>query len=193
MLVLWWAAHHRDHHRYTDQPGDLHSPRREGFWYSHIGWIFNGTKATNFDRIKDFAKFPELVWLNTHERKVIWLLGTLTALFFGWSGLFVGFFVSTLLVWHVTFCINSLAHVFGSQPFVTGDDSRNNPILAILAMGEGWHNNHHYHQSSVRQGFRWWQFDSTYWLLRLLAAVGLVWDLKEPPAALTRGWSIAAP
>lgn len=180
--VLWWAAHHRDHHRHSDKPGDVHSPRREGFFYAHIGWIFNGTGATKMERIKDFARFPELVWLNKHERKVSWGLGTLTWLLFGWPGLFIGFFLSTVLVWHITFCINSLAHVFGTRTYDTDDDSRNNVVLALLTLGEGWHNNHHYHQSSTRQGFRWYEIDITYGILKVLSWLGIVWDLKEPPA-----------
>ncbi len=185
--ALWWAAHHRDHHRYSDQAGDVHSPRREGFFYAHLGWILNGTRATKLDRIRDFARFPELVWLNTHERKVPWVLGILTLIVFGWPGLFIGFFLSTVLVWHITFCINSVAHVLGTRPYDTQDDSRNNFVLALLTLGEGWHNNHHFHQASARQGFRWWQIDITYMVLKMLSWVGLVWDIKEPPARVLEG------
>ncbi len=180
--VLWWAAHHRDHHRLSDQPGDVHSPRLDGFLYAHMGWIFNGTRQTKLERIRDFARFPELVWLNRHERKVTWGFATLIWLIWSWEGLCVGFFLSTVLVWHATFCINSLAHVLGTQPYDTGDDSRNNAVLALLTLGEGWHNNHHYHQSSARQGFLWWQVDITYMILKALSWIGVVWDLKEPPA-----------
>jgi len=180
--VLWWAAHHRDHHRYSDQQGDVHSPRREGFWYAHMGWILNGTNETKLDRVKDFARYPELVWLNRHERKITWALGALVYFLFGWPALFIGFFLSTVLVWHITFCINSVAHVLGSRRYETSDDSRNNVVLALLTLGEGWHNNHHHHQASTRQGFMWWEIDITYMILKALSWVGLVWDLKEPPA-----------
>lgn len=180
--ALWWAAHHRDHHRYSDQPGDVHSPRREGFWYAHMGWIFNGTDKVKWERIKDFARYPELVWLDRHERYVPWVLGAVVTLLFGWPGLFVGFFLSTAVLYHATFCINSLAHVLGTRRYETSDDSRNNFVLALLTLGEGWHNNHHYHQASARQGFRWWEIDLTYYALKVLSWLGIVWDIKEPPA-----------
>jgi stearoyl-CoA desaturase (Delta-9 desaturase) len=105
----------------------------------------------------------------------------------GWSGLVVGFFWSTVAVWHATFSINSLAHVSGRRRYVTGDDSRNNWWLAILTMGEGWHNNHHAYQSSARQGFRWWEFDPTFYILKLLSWARIVGDLQAPPATVLRG------
>jgi len=115
------------------------------------------------------------------------VLGTATYLALGWSGLFVGFFLSTVLFWHSTFFINSLAHVFGTRPYRSGDDSRNNFLLAILTLGEGWHNNHHYYQASTRQGFHWWQIDITYYVLKTLSFVGIVWDIREPPADVVSG------
>ena len=105
---------------------------------------------------------------------IAWLIG-------GWSGLVVGFIWSTIAVYHATFAINSLTHVFGSQRFITGDDSRNNVWLALLTLGEGWHNNHHYYSTCARQGFKWYEINITYYILRGLAAVGLIWDIKEPP------------
>lgn len=186
--ALWWAAKHRDHHRYSDTPLDAHSPRHYGFWFSHMGWIFNAqAQAVDEARIADFAQYPELRWLNRYH----WVPGTLLGLtvwwFGGWSALIVGFFWSTVLLWHATFCINSLVHVFGRQRYLTGDDSRNNWLFALLSLGEGWHNNHHYYMASARQGFRWWEIDITYYLLRLMAALGLVYELRDPPAHVLHG------
>jgi stearoyl-CoA desaturase (Delta-9 desaturase) len=185
--VLWWAAKHRHHHLHSDTERDVHSPRLTGFLYSHVGWIF-ARRHDAFDMVKveDLARFPELMWLHRHERWPAYGLALLCFLIGGWSGLFVGFFLSTCLVFHATFCINSLAHVSGRKRYVTGDDSRNNWCLAIFTMGEGWHNNHHACQSSVRQGFRWWEYDATFYILKALAWSGLIWDLKTPPPALLR-------
>jgi stearoyl-CoA desaturase (Delta-9 desaturase) len=138
-------------------------------------------------RVADLARFPELVWLDKFELAPAVLVALLCYLMLGWQGLVVGFLWSTVLVYHSTFCINSLAHVHGAKRFVTGDDSRNNWFLALMTMGEGWHNNHHACQSSVRQGFRWWEVDATYYVLRALSWIGVVWDLKQPPEALRRG------
>ncbi len=180
--ALWWAAHHRDHHKYSDTDKDIHSPRQRGFWYAHCGWLFDYTEDTKWDRIKDLSKYPELVFLNRVEKLVPTVLGVLVWWFFGWPGLFIGFFLSTVLLWHGTFVINSLAHVHGTRRYATDDDSRNNPWLALVTLGEGWHNNHHHYQGSARQGFYWWELDITYLALRAMAAFGLVWDLREPPA-----------
>ncbi len=185
--VLWWAAKHRHHHLHSDTPVDVHSPRHKGFWYSHMGWIFD-RKHDKVDLVKvaDFARFPELMWLHRLEVLPAVGLGAVCFLIAGWPGLVVGFCWSTVLVYHATFCINSLAHVHGRKRYVTGDDSRNNWLLAIFTMGEGWHNNHHAYQSSVRQGFRWWEYDPTYYILKALSWLGLVWDLKSPPVQVVR-------
>ncbi len=181
---LWWAGGHRRHHRYSDQPGDMHSPR-DGFWYSHQGWIFDGRwDATEVDRIRDFAAYPELRFLNRWHALPPTLMGLACFALAGWSGVVWGVFISTVLLWHSTYTINSLAHRWGSQRYETGDDSRNNWVLALLTLGEGWHNNHHKYMASTRQGFFWWEIDITYYLLRGLAAIGVVWDLREPPASL---------
>ncbi len=185
--VLWWATQHRHHHLHSDTERDLHSPRQKGFWYSHVGWIFARRQdSLDFTKIADFAKFPELMWLHRFEQAPSLALAVICFLIDGWTGLVIGFFWSTVLVYHGTFCINSLAHVHGRKRYVTGDDSRNNWLLALFTMGEGWHNNHHAYQSSVRQGFRWWQIDCTYYLLKLMSFGRLVWDLKTPPAAVVR-------
>src|SRR5215831_2998670 len=185
--VLWWAAKHRHHHLHSDTERDVHSPRQKGFWYSHVGWIFaRGHGKTDLVKVADFARYPELMWLHRYELVPAIALGVLCWLIGGWSGLVVGFFWSTVFVYHATFCINSLAHVHGRKRYVTGDDSRNNWFLALFTMGEGWHNNHHACQSSVRQGFRWWEYDPTFYILKGLSWVGLVSDLKTPPDAVLR-------
>jgi stearoyl-CoA desaturase (delta-9 desaturase) len=185
--VLWWAAKHRHHHLHSDTALDVHSPRHKGFLYSHVGWIFAAKHdATDLVKIEDFARYPELMWLHRYELVPAVVLAVLCFIIGGWPGLFVGFFWSTVLVYHATFSINSLAHVWGKTRYVTGDDSRNNWFLATFTMGEGWHNNHHAYQSSVRQGFKWWELDPTYYVLKALSWIGVVWDLKKPPAAVLR-------
>jgi stearoyl-CoA desaturase (delta-9 desaturase) len=185
--VLWWAAKHRHHHLYSDTEDDVHSPRQRGFLYSHMGWVF-ASRHDTFDAVKvdDLMRHPELRWLHRHERLPALALAVLCYFIAGWPGLVIGFFCSTVLVYHATFCINSLAHVCGRKRYVTGDDSRNNWLLAVFTMGEGWHNNHHACQSSVRQGFRWWEFDPTFYALKLLSWIGVVWNLKRPSQALVR-------
>ena len=185
--VIWWASKHRHHHLHSDTEHDVHSPRHHGFIYSHLGWIF-ARKHTDpdFAKVADLTRYPELMWLHKVEVLPAVVLAGLCYLAAGWSGLVVGFLWSTVLVYHGTFCINSLAHVSGSKRYVTGDDSRNNFLLAIVTMGEGWHNNHHAYQSSVRQGFKWWEIDPTYYLLCALSWIGLVWDLKTPPEQVLR-------
>jgi stearoyl-CoA desaturase (Delta-9 desaturase) len=181
--AIWWAAVHRAHHRHSDTELDPHSPRHYGFFHSHVGWIFHDKKdRPSYDTVSDLTRYPELVWLDKHQYVVPAILGTAVWLFAGWSGLIVGFVWSTVLCWHGTFTINSLAHVHGTQRYLTGDDSRNNWWLAIITCGEGWHNNHHAYQSSTRQGFRWYQIDMTYYVLKVASWTGLVWDLREPPA-----------
>jgi stearoyl-CoA desaturase (delta-9 desaturase) len=185
--VLWWASKHRHHHLHSDTVHDVHSPRHKGFIYSHAGWVFaRKHDKADFAKVADLMRCPELMWLHKFELLPAILLALLCFLAAGWSGLVVGFFWSTVLVYHATFCINSLAHVSGSTRYVTGDDSRNNWLLAVFTMGEGWHNNHHAFQSSVRQGFRWWEYDPTYYLLRALSWTGLVWELRTPPEQVLR-------
>lgn len=186
--VLWWASKHRDHHRDSDLPNDAHSPRHYGFWGAHMGWIFDQSRSiADYERIHDFTVYPELVWLDRNR----FLPGGLVALVclatMGLPGLVVGFVCSTVAVYHATFMINSLAHVFGKQRYLTGDDSRNNWLLAIIAMGEGWHNNHHYYPGAARNGFFWWEVDCTYYILKGLEKLGIVWDLRMPPASILTG------
>jgi stearoyl-CoA desaturase (delta-9 desaturase) len=186
--ALWWAAHHRDHHRHSDAEEDVHSPVRRGFWWSHVGWILSERHdRTKLDRVRALARYPELVWLDRWglALTVAWAAGFFLA--GGLPALLWGFFVPVAVSWHVTFCINSLAHVVGTQRYPTGDDSRNNPVLALLTFGEGWHNNHHFYPSAANQGWFWWELDLSWYALRLLAAMRVVWDLRTPPPRVRRG------
>lgn len=181
---LWWCGNHRVHHRYSDQEQDPHSPRR-GFWHAHQGWIFEPQwQETRLDEIRDFARFPELVWLNQWHIVPPILLAFACYGIGGFSGLLWGMGISTVACWHATYTINSLSHRWGRARFETGDDSKNNWVLALLTLGEGWHNNHHRFMNSTRQGFYWWEIDITWLVLRAMQAVGLVWDMKHPPASV---------
>ncbi len=186
--ILWWAAHHRRHHRYSDTEQDVHSPILRSFAYAHVGWILvPRNEATDLEGVRDLAQYPELRGLDRHPYLPAALLALATWLFAGLPGLVLGFCWSTVAVWHATFSINSLGHLFGRRRYVTGDHSRNNWLLALITMGEGWHNNHHAYQASVRQGFRWWEYDFTFYALRILSWIGLVWDLHTPPRAVVKG------
>jgi stearoyl-CoA desaturase (Delta-9 desaturase) len=179
--ALWWASHHRDHHRFSDTERDVHSPLK-GFWWSHIGWILcDKHKGWDPDSIKDFNKFPELRFLTKHDWIPVWTVGIASYFIAGWPGLIVGFFWSTVLLWHGTFTVNSLAHVMGRRRYATTDTSRNSALIAAWTGGEGWHNNHHHYQVSARNGFFWWEYDVTYYGLKALSFVGLVWDLHGVP------------
>ena len=180
--VLWWAAHHRHHHRYSDTAEDLHSPSVRGFLWSHIGWILSDRyNATRTELVPDLVKYPELRWLNKYHLVPPIALGTIMFLAGGWGMLVWGFCISTVILWHSSFSINSLMHLFGKRRYATNDTSRNSAILALVSMGEGWHNNHHYYMGSTRQGFFWWEVDITYYLLKVLSWFRIVWDLREPP------------
>jgi stearoyl-CoA desaturase (delta-9 desaturase) len=190
---LWWSAHHRRHHRHSDQEGDLHSPRRHGFFWAHVGWILaSDHEATEVERVPDLAKYAELRWLDDYYAVPAIVMAVALYFLGGMSALVWGFLVSTVLCWHCTFMINSLTHMFGRRRYVTRDDSRNSAILAVLTLGEGWHNNHHYWQTCTRQGFFWWEFDPTYYVLRALSLAGIVWDIKEPPRHVVEGNKIRA-
>jgi stearoyl-CoA desaturase (delta-9 desaturase) len=180
---LWWAAAHRSHHRHADTDRDPHSPQK-GFWWSHVGWVLSGRYgATDLATVADLARYPELRFLDRHDWIGPWALAVAVWLSAGWSGLVVGFFASTVLVWHATFAVNSVGHLVGRRRYATADSSRNLLPLALATLGEGWHNNHHHHPTSARQGFRWSQPDVTYQSLRLLARVRLVRAIREPTSA----------
>jgi stearoyl-CoA desaturase (delta-9 desaturase) len=182
---LWWAGHHRHHHRNTDRPTDVHSPRHHGFFWSHVGWPFSyRNEPTQFDLVKDFSRFPELRWLDQHHRLPAFAMAGAAYLVGGMPGLVWGFFFPTVVLFQTTFLVNSVAHGWGTRRYDTKDDSRNNWWIALLTFGEGWHNNHHRYPSSARQGFFWWELDITWLFLRALARAGIVWDLQLPPRAL---------
>jgi stearoyl-CoA desaturase (delta-9 desaturase) len=195
---IWWASVHRHHHKHSDDEHDIHSPRMSGFLWAHIGWLTSAKNfPTDYSRVRDLEKFPELVFLNRFDQLVpllygvfLWLAGSLLEAYapgLGTNGfqLFVwGFFISTVVLLHATFFINSLAHVLGTRRFKTDDDSRNNFLLALLTLGEGWHNNHHRYASAARQGFYWWEIDISYWLLKMMSWFGLVWDLRQVPESV---------
>ena len=194
---LWWAAHHRQHHKVSDRDGDPHSPQH-GFWWSHMGWFLSRAHFTTDDRqIPDLTRFPELRWLDRYDLLIpvlyaamLFALGAFLERVApglgtnGWQMLVWGYFLSTVLLIHVTLTINSLAHVWGKRRYATADDSRNNAFLALLTLGEGWHNNHHHFPGSARQGFYWWEIDISYYVLWLFERIGLVSDLKRVPAAM---------
>lgn len=188
---LWWAGHHRRHHKYSDTPYDVHSPEQHGWAWAHLGWILSPAhKATRYDLVQDLAKYKELVWLNNHHWLPLVSYGLLMYLTLGLHGLVWGFLVATVALWHGTFTINSLTHVLGKQRFASGDGSLNSHLLAVITMGEGFHNNHHYYQSTANQGFYWWELDLSYYVLWLLSKLGVVWELRLPPGrvlALGRG------
>jgi stearoyl-CoA desaturase (Delta-9 desaturase) len=185
---LWWASWHRRHHKYSDTPEDAHSPRHGGFWHAHVGWFLDGSHdRPDMSNVKDLARYPELRFLERHKWMPIVTYAVVCFAVAGWGGLVWGFVVSTITVLHATALINSLAHVWGSRRFETNDDSRNNALLAVLTLGEGWHNNHHDQMGSARQGVRWWELDVSYYSLRALALVGVVWSIRErrPPRDVT--------
>ncbi len=203
---IWWAAHHRHHHAHSDQPEDVHSPVQRGFLWSHMGWFLSRRHFTpDLTRVRDLQRFPELRLLDRFD--ILVPVALAVALFFlgmaletwapslgttRWQMLVWGFFVSTVVCYHATYTINSLSHVFGRRRYETPDDSRNNFLLALLTLGEGWHNNHHHYPLSARQGFYWWEIDVTYYGLRLLAMLGIIWDLKPVPAPIREGARRAA-
>lgn len=194
---LWWAYQHRHHHLHSDEETDVHSPCRRGFWWSHIGWITSARNfPTDYSRVRDLAKFPELVFLNRFDSLVplllavfLFALGRFLHVFFpglgvtAWQMLIWGFFISTVALFHATSSINSLAHLLGRRRYATDDNSRNSWLLALITLGEGWHNNHHRYMNSTRQGFYWWEIDLSYYALKVISWTGLIWDLRPVPIA----------
>lgn len=177
--VLWWAAHHRDHHRSSDQPEDVHTPHHHGFWWAHMGWFLSDEHtSTDNSRVKDLLKFPELVWLDRFWFLPVAVYGVGVTLIWGLPGFVWGFCISTVLLWHGTFTINSLSHLWGSRRYETNDQSRNNAFLALITLGEGWHNNHHRFPKSTRNGLKWWEYDMTYYILKILSWLNVVRNLS---------------
>ena len=202
---LWWASHHRHHHIHSDDASDPHSPLQHGFLWSHLGWFLSKANfATQYERVKELTKFPELRFLDRFDIIVpivfavsIYFLGELLAHHIpqlhthGWQLLVWGFVISTIALYHGTFTVNSLAHVWGKRRYATKDQSRNNLWIALITLGEGWHNNHHHYPGSASQGFYWWEIDITYYGLKLLAATGLIWDLRKVPVNIRETRKIA--
>lgn len=179
---LWWAAHHRKHHRHSDTEHDVHSPHHHGFWWSHVGWITSPANfPTDYSQVPDLAKYPELRFIDRFDTLVPLLLALALYWIGGLPYLIWGFFISSVVLFHFTCSINSLAHIWGGQRYDTSDQSRNNLFLALLTFGEGWHNNHHKYPGSSRQGFFWWEIDLTYYGLKLLASLRLITDLRPVP------------
>jgi stearoyl-CoA desaturase (delta-9 desaturase) len=184
---IWWASIHRRHHKDSDGPLDPHSPTK-GLWHSHMGWFFGGKyDGLDMSNVKDLAAYPELRFIENYNSLPIISYAVACFAISGFSGLVWGFCVSTIAVLHATAFVNSLAHVFGSRRYETNDLSRNNAFLAVLTLGEGWHNNHHHYQSSARQGFFWWEIDVSYYTIRLLAVLGIVSSVREPPKTVVAG------
>lgn len=185
---LWWAGHHRHHHKHSDGPQDVHSPRQGGFMWAHQAWILvRRFDPVPYHQIKDFAKYPELKLLGD-----AYIVPPAAYFFIVWAiaGIDVAFYmviVTTVLLYHATYCINSVAHLWGTRRYETQDDSRNNLLLALLTHGEGWHNNHHFYPSTARNGFFWWEIDLSYYVLKVLSWLGLVWDLRQPPKWVLEG------
>lgn len=203
---LWWASHHRQHHMVSDKPEDAHSPVQHGFWWSHVGWFLTKKHYHyNPERVKDLECYPELVFLERYDVMMPTLL-FISLFIAGWllqtyapqlntgigEMLVWGFSVSLIALFNTTVLINSLCHVYGTTKYDTADHSKNNLLFALLTLGEGWHNNHHHYPISARQGFMWWEIDITYYLIKLMEWVGIVWDVKSVPrVVLEKNLSLA--
>jgi stearoyl-CoA desaturase (Delta-9 desaturase) len=179
--MLWWVAHHRHHHQHSDTEHDVHSAKCEGFYWAHLGWLLSREYHAAYDprAVKDWTKYPELVWLDKYHLIPPIMLAVGCFLAYGWVGLIWGFCLSTVLLYHATFSINSVCHMFGKTRYATGESSRNTWWLALFTLGESWHNNHHRFPRSSRHGLYWWELDLTYLGLKALNAVGVIRDLKE--------------
>ena len=185
---LWWAGHHVDHHRFADRDGDPHSPKVSGIYYAHIGWFLhdsaNDTLQASNPVVRDFGKYPEIAFLDRFFVLPPLALALGLYLAGGYSWLVWGFCVPTVTLAHATFAINTVNHLFGTRRFDTIDESRNNAFTAFFAVGEGWHNNHHRYQRAARNGFYWWEFDPTWYVIRAMQALGLAWDVQTVPARI---------
>ncbi|MCB0272802.1 MAG: acyl-CoA desaturase [Bdellovibrionales bacterium] len=202
---IWWAGHHRDHHKFSDTERDVHSPVQRGFWWAHIGWLWSDKyNKTKYENMKDFENYPELLWINKYFlvppvvlAVAMFGLGVFLQNYFpalGTSGLQMlawGFFASTVILYHGTFLVNSATHMVGKRVYPTTDDSRNSMWIALVTMGEGWHNNHHFFPSNESQGLEWWQIDMSHYVLTMLSWVGIVWDIKRIPRRLIESKKIS--
>ncbi len=203
--LIKWVSLHRRHHQHSDRPEDPHTPHLysqgflgtlRGFWYSHIGWFFEPDPPGLERYVKDLEASPTLVWMS--RLFGLWVLlglilpgilgGLMRQSWIGvWTGLIWGGLVRVFVVHHVTWSVNSACHLWGTRPFESRDRSRNNLAVGILALGEGWHNTHHAFPNSARHGLRWWQFDASYWVIRIMALFGVTWNLKIPSRQAQEG------
>jgi stearoyl-CoA desaturase (delta-9 desaturase) len=187
---LWWAGHHVYHHRFADRDGDPHSPKVSGFYYAHIGWFLHDKQYSKIDAsnpvVRDFSKFAEVRFLDAYYFLPPLVLAAGSYAIGGFPWLVWGFCLPTMTLAHATFAINTINHLYGSRRFETPDESRNNPLTAFFAVGEGWHNNHHRYQRSARNGFYWWEYDPTYYVILAMRAVGLAWDVQPVPDRIYR-------
>ena len=195
---FFWIATHREHHRHSDTDDDPHSPhtvggRRlgvwRGFWHAHLGWLYTRGFGYAPEKVRDLTRRADLAWIDRYW--FVWyFVGLLVPALVGFAiggtaydaliGFLWGGLLRHFLVSQATFCVNSVNHLWGTRPFDTGDDSRNNLLTGILAFGEGWHNNHHAFPWSARHGLRWWQPDLSWWVLWLMERLGLVWRVRRP-------------
>ena len=189
--VLHWASDHRRHHQFVDNNArDPYSAGR-GFWFSHIGWILRNYSSGNngFSNVKDLEKDPVVVWQHKNYLLLVLVMNiglpALLGLIHGdiIAGLLLGGLLRLVLSQHVTYLINSLAHMWGRQPYSDASSARDNSLIALITFGEGYHNFHHTFQWDYRNGVRWWQFDPTKWMIRLCSFVGLTRDLKRSTLA----------
>ncbi|MCB0337512.1 MAG: acyl-CoA desaturase [Bdellovibrionales bacterium] len=192
---IWWASHHRHHHRHSDTEEDMHSPIVYGIYYAHVGWVMSSQFTDSRpELVKDLLQYPEIRWLDKYNLVppttlafAVFFLGVFLNAFWpslgtnGWQMLTWGFFISTVLLYHGTFCINSFCHLIGNKRFKTTDESRNSLLLALITLGEGWHNNHHRYPGSERQGMYWWEIDISHYIIKALSWMGLVWDIRSYP------------
>jgi stearoyl-CoA desaturase (Delta-9 desaturase) len=178
--AVHFAGKHRLHHKYSDQPGDVHSPK-QGLWYSWIGSMLNcGYSAETIEKgARDFLRYPELEWLYRNSLLPALLLNSVLFLVGGFSMMAIGGCLSSVLLLHQSSAVNYFCHLRGYKSYETKDNSRNNFIVAVLTFGEGWHNNHHRYPGSAKAGMRWWEVDMFYWVILLLEAMGLIWDVKR--------------
>lgn len=195
---IWWAAHHRGHHVHSDTDQDKHSPKSHGFFWSHTGWFLSKANFLTHQKfVKELIRFPELRLIDRFD--ILIPILTCIGLFFlgqylgsnhpqlltnGWQLLVWGFVLSTVLLYHTTFLVNSVAHIWGKRRYNTKDSSKNNMFIALLTFGEGWHNNHHHFPGSANQGFYWWEVDITYYILKLMSFFGLIWDIRKVSPAI---------
>ena len=178
---LWWAAYHRHHHQHSDEPGDVHSPHHGGFWWAYCGWLFIPL-LPQWRNVRDWRQYPELVWLERFWQIPGLLIAGLCLAFGGWSFLCVAFCLSAVLSFQMTFVVNTVGHLIGSRRYATGDQSTNSFLLALLSLGDGWHNNHHHYPHSAQAGFFWWEVDGAFRIILLLERIGIIWDVRRVPA-----------